>query len=208
MVMNQSDTEARFLAVSYPLGGDLDTMVGPELVKTFDYLRFDLAFPTRAYFGLPNGYELLKEYPVGLTAMQAIRKFVRDFPPQYVALGDATARSAGWIAPNGSFYPGVNGHYTLAQYITTKLWMGPAGEEFLEDQGWCRVYYTGQITPPQCSYKKVTREQVYAVRALMQSEDDPDWREVLREFVFTVARAYRKPREFAVEFLQERALAA
>ena len=56
------DTQARFLAVSYPFGGDLDHMVGPELVKTWDYLRFDLAFPTRAYFSLPNGYELLKEF--------------------------------------------------------------------------------------------------------------------------------------------------
>src|SRR4051812_35739998 len=144
--MHQRDTEARFLAVSYPLGGDLDTMVGPELVKTFNYLRFELAFQTRAHFALPSGFEVLKDYPVGLTATQALRKFVRDFPPNYVPLGDQPSRSAGWIAPNGSFYPGANGHYTLAQYITAKLWAGPAGEEFLEEHGWCRLYYTGQIT--------------------------------------------------------------
>src|SRR5262245_38728292 len=99
------DTAARFLAVKYPLGGDFDHMVGPELVRTVDYLRFDLAFPTRAYFGLPSGYELLKMYPVGLTATQALRKFVRDFPPTVIKLGEQPPRSAGWIAPNGDFYP-------------------------------------------------------------------------------------------------------
>lgn len=202
--MFQLDTAARFLAVTYPLGGDLDSMVGPELVKTWDYVHFELAFPTKGYFSLPNGYLVLAEYPVGLTAMQALRKFVRDYPPQVVKLGQKPPRSAGWIAPNGDFYPGVNGHYTLAQYITAKLWMGPGGEEFLDEQGWCRIHYTGQVTPPQCSYRLVTREQKHAARALLHTDHDEGWQEALRTFIYTVFRAKQKPRDEAEEFLQAR----
>lgn len=209
MSLGYLDTDARFLAVMYPLGGDLEQMVGPELVKTYDYIHFDLAFPTRAYFGLPNGYLVLKEYPVGLTAMQALRKFVREFPPRKIPLGEQPPRSAGWIAPNGDFYPGANGHYTLAQYIVASIWMGPGnGEETLEEQGWCRVHYTGQVTPPQCSFKTVTRVQKHAAKALLHTSNDPDWREALQTFIYTVFRAKRKPRDEAEEFLLEHALGA
>lgn len=200
--MYQSDTEARFLAVSYPLGDDLDTMVGPELVKTFDYIRYELAFQTRAHFGMPNGFLVLKEYQVGLTATQALRKFVRDFPPKFIPLGEHTPRSAGWIRPNGDFYPGSNGHWTLAQYISARVWGGPGSEEFLEEQGWCRIHYTGQVTPPQASYKRVTREQIQKARSLYRSDPDPDWREALRTFIITAFRARRAPREEAEKYIE------
>lgn len=200
-----TDTDARFLAVEYPLGGDLSNMVGPELVKTHDYIHFELAFQTRAYFAMPNGYEVLKEYPVGLTALQALRKFVHDFPPKKVLLGERPPRSAGWISPEGTFYPTTNGHYTLAQYIVARLWVGPGnGEETLDEHGWCRVHYTGQVTPPICSFKTVTRAQKHAAKALLHTCDDPEWQEALRTFIYTVFRAKRKPREEAEEFLQER----
>ena len=104
--MFQLDTTARFLAVTYPLGGDLDSMVGPELVKTWDYVHFELAFPTKGYFSLPNGYLVLAEYPVGLTAMQALRKFVRDFPPKVVKLGQKPPR---YLRPGQTMRLGVRG---------------------------------------------------------------------------------------------------
>jgi hypothetical protein len=200
--MFQYDTEARFLAVEYPLGGDFDNMVGPELVKTWDYVKFDLAFPTKGYFSLPNAYQVRAEYSVGLTAVQALRKFVRDFPPHFVPLGITTPRSAGWIRPNGDFYPGVNGHYTLAQYISAKVWGGPGGENFLEQEGWCRLHWTGQVTPPGCSYKRVTRAQIQKARSLFHGDLDPDWREALKTFIHTSFRARREPREVAEEYIE------
>ena len=58
-----------------------------------------------------------------------------------------------------------------------------AGEEFLEEQGWCRIHYTGQVTPPQCSFKSITREQVHTARALLYTDADPDWQDALRRYL-------------------------
>lgn len=199
------DTDARFLAVKYPLGGDLDMMVGPELVKTWDYTHFDLAFPTRGYFGLPNGYEVLAEFPVGSTAMQALRRFVRQFPPEFIPLGIHTPRNAGWIRPNGDFYPGTNGHYTLAQYIVAKVWGGGPGngEQFLAEQGWCRIHYSGQVTPPENGfYRAVTLHQIQKARSLYRSNPDEDWREAIRTFIQTAFRAKKAHRAEADHYIE------
>lgn len=178
----------RWVALRYTVGhGAAEYEVGPDLVTTRDNETFTLPFTVRSYPLHPEKFTILREYPKERSGMRILRDFVRDFPPEVAA----PYRSSGWIRPNGEFYPGMHGHATLAQYLTTLLWGGPVGEPMLEDHDWLRLHYTGQPTPPKASFKFVTVEQLDTIKALMDASDDEDWREHLEQFTRSVRRAHK-----------------
>ena len=91
----------RFLVINFRVGSrDNGYLVGPVLVSTRDYMRFHLwDEPSAAVLGADD-YEVVRVYRLGLTYDEVMQQFANEFPP---ALTRA-ARSAGWIAPNGTFY--------------------------------------------------------------------------------------------------------
>src|SRR5262245_42219510 len=93
--------QRRFLAINFWVGTRNDGyLVGPALVSTSDYQQFHYwDEPSAAALG-QDDYEILKVYRLGLTYAEAARQFTKDFPPTV----GAPYRSAGWIAPDGTFY--------------------------------------------------------------------------------------------------------
>jgi hypothetical protein len=93
--------QRRFLAINFWVGTSNDGyLVGPALVSTSDYQQFHYwDEPSAATLG-EDDYEILKVYRLGLTYAEAVRQFTKDFPPTAIA----PYRSAGWIAPGGTFY--------------------------------------------------------------------------------------------------------
>ena len=97
----RTSEQRRFLAINFRIGTrESGYLVGPVLVSTRDYKRFHLwDEPSAALLG-EDEYEILKVYRLGLTYDQTTRLFAQDFP----RVSTGPNRSAGWIAPNGSFY--------------------------------------------------------------------------------------------------------
>src|SRR5690349_16530894 len=93
--------QRRFLAINFWVGTCNDGyFVGPALVSTSDYQQFHYwDEPSAAALG-EDDYEILKVYRLGLTYAEAARQFRKDFPP----IAGTPYRSAGWIAPDGTFY--------------------------------------------------------------------------------------------------------
>src|SRR5215472_555805 len=91
----------RFLAINFRVGTrDNGYLIGPALVSTSDYRRFHLwDEPSAAVLG-EDDYEVVKVYRLGLTYDEVVQRFAKDFPPT----ATEPARSAGWIAPDGTFF--------------------------------------------------------------------------------------------------------
>src|SRR5438105_10896223 len=91
----------RFLVINFRVGSHENSyLVGPALVSTCDYQQFHLwDEPSAAVLG-EDDYELVKVYRLGITYDQVMRQFAQDFPPTTIG----PYHSAGWIAPDRTFY--------------------------------------------------------------------------------------------------------
>jgi hypothetical protein len=91
----------RFLVINFRVGSrENGYLVGPALVSTPDYKWFHLwDEPSAAVLG-EDDYEVVKVYRLGLSYDEVARQFTKDFPSTITG----PARSAGWIAPDGTFF--------------------------------------------------------------------------------------------------------
>ena len=91
----------RFLAINFRIGSrENGYLVGPALVSTRDYKRFHLWDEPSAAVLDEDDYEVVKVYRLGLTYDEVTRQYANDFPLTATGLD----RSAGWIAPDGTFF--------------------------------------------------------------------------------------------------------
>jgi hypothetical protein len=91
----------RFLVINFRVGTrENGYLVGPALVSTRNYRRFHYWDEPSAVVLGEDDFEVVKVYPLGLTCGEVSLLFAKDFPP--TATGPY--RSAGWIAPEGTFY--------------------------------------------------------------------------------------------------------
>jgi hypothetical protein len=91
----------RFLVINFRVGSrENGYLVGPTLVSTRDYKRFHYwDEPGTVVLG-EDDYEVVKAYRLGVTYDEVTRQFAEDFPPP----ATGPYRSAGWIAPDGTFF--------------------------------------------------------------------------------------------------------
>jgi hypothetical protein len=91
----------RFLAINFRVGSlENGYLVGPVLVSTRDYKRFHFWDEPSAAVLSEDDYEVVKVYRLGLSYDEVTRLFAKDFAPATTQ----PFRSAGWRAPDGSFY--------------------------------------------------------------------------------------------------------
>ena len=97
----RAPTQRRFLVINFRVGTrESGYLVGPALVSTRDYTRFHYWDEPSAVVLGEDDYEVVKVYRLGVTYDEVTRQYVKDFPP--IATGPD--RSAGWIAPDGTFF--------------------------------------------------------------------------------------------------------
>src|SRR5262245_33688647 len=91
----------RFLVINFRVGSrENGYLVGPALVSTRDYKRFHLwDEPNAAVLG-EDDHEVVKVHRLGLTDDEVAQRFANAFP----LTATEPARSAGWIAPDGTFF--------------------------------------------------------------------------------------------------------
>jgi hypothetical protein len=91
----------RFLVINFRVGTrENGYLIGPALVSTRDYRRFHFWDEPSAAVLSEDDYDVVKVYRLGLTYDEVAQRFAKDFPPT----GTEPTRSAGWIAPDGTFF--------------------------------------------------------------------------------------------------------
>ena len=91
----------RFLVINFLVGTrENGYLIGPALVSTRDYKRFHYWNEPSSVVLKEDDYEVVKIYRLGITYDEVIRRFAKDFPPATTR----RSRSAGWIAPDGTFF--------------------------------------------------------------------------------------------------------
>src|SRR5262245_861149 len=91
----------RFLVINFWVGSrENGYLVGPALVSTRDYKLFHLwDEPSAAVLG-EDDYEVGKVSRLGLSYDDVSRQYTKDFPLTVTG----SNRSAGWMAPDGTFF--------------------------------------------------------------------------------------------------------
>jgi hypothetical protein len=116
----------------------LPRQVGPVLVQR---QRNNLLWLNGSHCNWPKNAEILKTYR-HQDWERALLAFYRDYP----AKKSPPIFSAGWVAPDGSFYPCESwGHDSLAERLSANHYKSLDGVRCLEPAGWCRVYLNGIV---------------------------------------------------------------
>jgi hypothetical protein len=136
----------RILSARFPLG-TTGIVQAPVLGIVYDNE------PTTWYWGpgpshtnLYSGVEIVKEYPARECDYfedftEAEIEFHKDNPPS-----TELTPTGGWLAPDGTFYPGRYGaHDRLAYRICAVRWSKNEGAKYLESRGWGRVNDDGNV---------------------------------------------------------------
>lgn len=192
-------TTKRFFIAMYSAGPNSDHMVGPALLSTY-YPVVEGAGNSsieRVYHHdgptwmplIAGEYEVLRVFRPGTQYISALLALYEQYGPE----PEAPCRSAGWIAPNGAFYPCDYGnHRSTAYAITMKLWRSEGGEKELNQKRWLMLYFTGQCfmqrqrddrhAPDDVKRRnRPTSQQVATIEALIAASPDPGWQVQLRE---------------------------
>jgi Zn-finger protein len=118
----------------------------PGLLNTDDGITLYHGF-ARSYMRQPADMQILQEYGrVGKDDYEGQDKLILRFHRQFYKPESRLAQQAGWLAPDGKFYPchaWEHGDKAFNLFCACYNRLPDNAEKELEDAGWAKIYSTG-----------------------------------------------------------------